>query len=514
MLGFTSAAGLGLSLGLSWLAGVFAPRLQVPRVTAHLLLGLLTGPRALGLLDAPSLRALSPLSHVAMGFICFSAGAELHLRALLPLWRRTLALTLCIFVATLTPLALAFQWASAPGAALLPPAVERLPLPCRSRLALLAGAILSTASPASAIAVVREARASGAFTTTMLGVTMLTDVLALMAFAIARTLAHAGCSDAAAAAAAPEEGLPHAALALAASLAVGGAAGHALGQGLALLRGPASAASAAGAAGSRTRVAALYIAAFALLALLRARGASWLGAAQGLEPLLVSMAAGAVAVNAGPDSAPAMPPPLPLASTAAAAAAAPLLPASASTPTAVDAPAHLPPHCLPPLPLPALLDALAPYLYLLFFTATGATLDFALLWACAGFAALFACLRAACIACGALAAAQGEASCWGSSASAPPSAIVAPLTLALVTQAGLSMGLAEEVGRHFGGWGREAAGALVGVLLVNQACGPFLCSLALRVVGEAGAAGAGGGGGGGSDDTKAVKFGEARAVLA
>ena len=75
------------------------------------------------------------------------------------------------------------------------------------------------------------------------------------------------------------------------------------------------------------------------------------------------------------------------------------------------------------------------------------------------------------------------------------------------------MGLAEEVGRHFGGWGREVAGALVGVLLVNQVCGPFLCSLALRVAGEAGTAGASGGVGS-DEDSRAAKFGEARAALA
>ena len=55
--------------------------------------------------------------------------------------------------------------------------------------ALLAGAILVARSPSSAIAVVKELRAHGPFTKTVLGVTVIMDVVVIIAFAGAAAVA-------------------------------------------------------------------------------------------------------------------------------------------------------------------------------------------------------------------------------------------------------------------------------------------------------------------------------------
>ena len=53
-------------------------------------------------------------------------------------------------------------------------------------------------------------------------------------------------------------------------------------------------------------------------------------------------------------------------------------------------------------------------------------------------------------------------------------------------QAGVSLGLASEVGAAFPGWGREFQTNVIAVVLINQLLGPVLFKIAIRRVGEAG----------------------------
>ena len=75
-----------------------------------------------------------------------------------------------------------------PGLADLSPAI-------RVAASLLAGAILVARSPSSAIAVVKELRAHGPFTKTVLGVTVIMDVVVIIAFAGAAAVAGALVSN-------------------------------------------------------------------------------------------------------------------------------------------------------------------------------------------------------------------------------------------------------------------------------------------------------------------------------
>lgn len=58
--------------------------------------------------------------------------------------------------------------------------------------------------------------------------------------------------------------------------------------------------------------------------------------------------------------------------------------------------------------------------------------------------------------------------------------------MSYVTQAGVSMGLARQVGQHFPVLGRELESVLVSVVVINQIVGPPMLEHALRAVGEAG----------------------------
>ena len=124
------------------------------------------------------------------------------------------------------------------------------------------------------------------------------------------------------------------------------------------------------------------------------------------------------------------------------------------------------------------LSLCGPYVFLPFFVLTGATLDLNVLLGSLGFALLLAVLRAACIFVG--------AGLGGHITGAPPQhSLLAWMTL--LTQAGVSLGLASEVGMSFPGWGRAVQTAIIAVVLVNQLAGPVFFKYALRRVGEAGA---------------------------
>ena len=132
------------------------------------------------------------------------------------------------------------------------------------------------------------------------------------------------------------------------------------------------------------------------------------------------------------------------------------------------------------------LGRIGPYVFLPFFTLTGATLNLRVLATSIGFASVVAIVRALCILIG--------------SASGGYMAGVRPLRCrenmlmwtCLLTQAGVSLGLASEMGVLFPAFGAEFQTALIAVILINQIAGPVLFRVGMRAVGEAGKGGAAG----------------------
>lgn len=72
----------------------------------------------------------------------------------------------------------------------------KLPSGCLTGIAMLIGAIMTARSPASAIAIVKELRAKGPFTRCFLGVTVVSDVVVLVLFAISVAFARGQCNGA------------------------------------------------------------------------------------------------------------------------------------------------------------------------------------------------------------------------------------------------------------------------------------------------------------------------------
>ena len=400
--------------------GALAPRVGLPLITGFMVVGVLTGPFGLGFIPAAALPQLGFVTQFALAFICFSAGSELYLPELRALFRRIAAITTLVFVSTFSLSTLFVYAVASPGVGLLP-FLEGVSPGCRVSVAAIFASVMVARSPASAIAVVKETRSKGLFTSTMLGVTVLCDVVVLLVFTLSTTVAHTECR-AGVDFSVMELGIMLGAIAL--SLGIGYLVGRFLIVLMSLRRLPAA----------RYLILPLGLGIFAACTALT----NYTHSREDLpvivlEPLLICIYAGYVCTNQSHHR-------------------------------------HR---------LVKVLQRSGPFIFLAFFTATGATLDLAVLAASVGFACALAIFRAFCVFLGSAA---------GGHATGAPSAHSLHLWMTLLTQAGVSLGLAAEVGATFSGWGRQVQTSLIAVVLINQVLGPVLCKIALRRVGEAGKA--------------------------
>lgn len=176
-------ASFGLILGASLNNGRIAQRLKLPSITGFLLTGLLAGPWVLGMLNSDQVTSLQPIDHISLSFIALVAGSELKLSDLKAQLRATLSVMLGLTLATFTLTSLT--------AYLLSPWIPVLGQSTSVELicaAVLLGVIMVARSPSAAIAMIGELKAKGPFTQLILGVTVLMDVVVITLFAAALSL--------------------------------------------------------------------------------------------------------------------------------------------------------------------------------------------------------------------------------------------------------------------------------------------------------------------------------------
>jgi Kef-type K+ transport system membrane component KefB len=183
------ALGVLLPLILAMLFGLLATRLMkplgLPNVTGFLLAGVLIGPYLLGqwlpdiFLDAADVKAFTLVTECALGFIAFSIGTSFKKETLKSVGKNILIITIFEGLGALiiTMLALLLAYFLIPG----------IPLPVVITL----GAIATATAPAATLMVVRQYKAHGPVTDTLLPVVALDDAVALMSFAVCFPIAEA-----------------------------------------------------------------------------------------------------------------------------------------------------------------------------------------------------------------------------------------------------------------------------------------------------------------------------------
>jgi Kef-type K+ transport system membrane component KefB len=250
------------------LCGELAVRLRIPRITGYLVLGMVAGPHALALETARDAELLGLFEDLALGLIALTAGGEFRVtvirRRLRPLIAITAAHTFGILFLVAGVLWCLLMFVPFLGTVSPPEMVAGVAL---------LGVIAVAVSPATTIAVITDLRARGEMVETVLGVTIVKDLVIILLFTVVSSLASASIGGSAF----DFKALGHVAMEIGASLLVGGILGALLG--LYLLK--------------VGRLAPLTVVLLALASAELGRGA-W------FEHLLVCMAAGFAARNLFP----------------------------------------------------------------------------------------------------------------------------------------------------------------------------------------------------------------------
>ena len=165
-----------MSLAILLLTGLVFGRLmklvKMPNVTGYLIGGLIVGPSILNLVHADALSQLGFISSVALGFIAFSIGSEFKASyfkrvGMTPIVIAILEAMVAVVLVIASLIAFGFDPA----------------------FSFVLGAIAAATAPAATIMVIRQYRAKGPVTETLLSVVALDDAVALIGFGIAVAIA-------------------------------------------------------------------------------------------------------------------------------------------------------------------------------------------------------------------------------------------------------------------------------------------------------------------------------------
>ncbi len=165
---------LAIAIGSGLLFNRLAKRVGLPNVTGYLVAGLLLGGSVFNVIPFETTAQLNDIVNVALGFIAFSIGGEFKLSYIRRLGSRVLTVTAfealtAVVLVDITLLVCGF-----------PPA-ESIAL----------GAIAAATAPAATLMVVRQYKADGPVTRTLLPVVAMDDAVCLMAFSISVSVAKA-----------------------------------------------------------------------------------------------------------------------------------------------------------------------------------------------------------------------------------------------------------------------------------------------------------------------------------
>ena len=163
-------------LGIAMVAGLIFSRIvkkvRLPNVTGFLVAGLLIGPCCLKLVSSEALEGLNIITTVALGFIAFSIGGEFRIASIRAIGKNVIIITL-------------FQ--SLLAAAL----VDIVLCVCgfNTSESIILGAIATATAPAATLMVVRQYKAKGELTNTLLPVVAMDDAVGLVVFSVSSAVA-------------------------------------------------------------------------------------------------------------------------------------------------------------------------------------------------------------------------------------------------------------------------------------------------------------------------------------
>jgi len=159
-------------------------KIKFPLVTGLIITGIISGTSLLNFIKLETLQVLHFLNDLALSIIAFSAGSELYLDDLRSRIKSIKWMVLCQLFITFIISSVVIYFVADQI-----PFMIALNSPTKVGISILFATIFVARSPSSVIAVINEMRANGPFTKTVMGVTVVKDVLVIVVFAICLSLA-------------------------------------------------------------------------------------------------------------------------------------------------------------------------------------------------------------------------------------------------------------------------------------------------------------------------------------
>lgn len=161
-------------------------KVKLPLITGFIITGIVAGSSMLNFISPVAIKQLDFLFDIALAIIAFSAGSELYLNELRSRISSIKWMTIGQLIITFVLSSLAVYYMADNI-----PFMQSMDRMSKIAIAILFATIFVARSPSSAIAVINEMRANGPFTKTVMGVTVLKDVLVIILFAVSFALAKA-----------------------------------------------------------------------------------------------------------------------------------------------------------------------------------------------------------------------------------------------------------------------------------------------------------------------------------
>jgi len=163
---------VGIATLVAYYCGHLARKIKLPSLIGYMIVGVVLGPSILHLMGEESLYELSFITEIALGFVAFTIGAELHLASLRRLGPGIVSIILSESLVAFAVVTLAVYLVT-----------RDLPM------ALIYGAIAPASAPAGTVAVIHEYKAKGPLTKALYAVVGFDDGLAIIIFGFAAAFA-------------------------------------------------------------------------------------------------------------------------------------------------------------------------------------------------------------------------------------------------------------------------------------------------------------------------------------
>lgn len=163
---------IAIMLIAALLAGKVVKKMKLPNVTGYLVIGLIIGPHCLNVISQELIGSMGIITELALGCIAFSIGAEFKISFLKKIGKAPIVIGILEGI----------------GAVIVVDTILLL-AGFDVTFALAMGAIASATAAASTLMIVKQYKAKGPVTNTLLPVVALDDAVALMAFGISMAIA-------------------------------------------------------------------------------------------------------------------------------------------------------------------------------------------------------------------------------------------------------------------------------------------------------------------------------------